>query len=56
MTNDKRPPCGAGDLVQRYREFAEVVIVERALRVGRMLEFSDSEPGPTYRAKCRNSR
>src|SRR6266581_7662614 len=27
-----------GDLVQRYRELTEVVIVERALRVGRLLE------------------
>src|SRR5439155_17603343 len=27
-----------GDLVQRYRELAEVVIVERALGVGRLLE------------------
>ena len=27
-----------GDLVQRYRELAEVVTVERALRIGRLLE------------------
>ena len=27
-----------GDLVQRYRELAEVVIVERALGVGRLIE------------------
>src|SRR5260221_12325185 len=38
MCHHRHYSLSNGDLVERYRELAEVVIVERALGVGRLLE------------------